>query len=288
MDLTETEIKRLLKHLGYHAVGSYEELDSTLFDVLFEPISNFAKISEIDEEYIERFAYSLSAEELIDVCNGDSLLSLICDSREFWINKIKRDFKADIEVLEDYTIDQLKDLYIESSLNNRILSVYLFLQKTIKVRRAGIIPMIKRGNYTFYGLGLDYGSGDINEFAGGRESRDNDMLETALREFNEETFDIFDVTREDIITQNNDVLFDYYSCIFFVEIENKNMLGLVDKFNNKVEELIRKGEKVENGYLFWVTEAQLKALLAIKRSISNFKYSVFFYYTIKILLTFKF
>lgn len=286
MEISEVELKSLLKNLGYSTTGSLKSLRETLLLALFESTIDFSELSEEDQETLERFALTLPAEELIGICDENNLP--FCQDKEFWIEKISREFKADISLLETYSAGELRDIYEEAISNEHVLSVFQFLKQNIKLKRGGIIPMIKRGGYTFYGLGLDQSSGDITEFAGGREGKDKDMLETALREFEEETFGIFNITREMVEEQNNDVLFDNYSCIFFVEIGNKNMMGIVDKFNNKVRELGRKKIKIENGLLFWVTEEQLRNLLAIQRPNPKIRPPVFFHYPTRRLLTYKF
>lgn len=213
---------------------------------------------------------------------------LALDEKQYWIEKITNEFKADLSLLDTYSVEELKDLYQHSISSKNILSVYHFLKRNIRLRRAGIIPIIKRNGHTFYGLGLDQSSGDINEFAGGREKEDKDMLETALREFHEETFGIFYIDRQMIEEQNNDVLFDDKSCIFFVTLESKNLTLYIDKFNHKVQEMKRNKIKIENGLLFWITEEQLKILLASQRPNPTQKYPIFFHYPTRKLLTLKF
>lgn len=58
------------------------------------------------------------------------------------------------------------------------------------IKRAGVIPYIKRQNNVFFLFGLDEGIASISDFGGTREKKDKDIIDTALREFREETFGI--------------------------------------------------------------------------------------------------
>lgn len=60
--------------------------------------------------------------------------------------------------------------------------------KDPRLRRAGIIPCIKFNRTTFFLLGTSEIHAYISDFGGTRESTDLDILETALREYHEETF----------------------------------------------------------------------------------------------------
>lgn len=258
------ELIDLLQDLGYSDLESSIDLLDILSSL------DLSELSEEDRQLIEDY-----------ISNSPS-------DKDFWIDKIITEFKSDISLLDTYSAEELKDIYQHAISDKSILSVYHFLKRDIRVKRAGIIPMIKRGGHTFYGLGLDQSSGDITEFAGGREGKDKDMLETALREFKEETFGIFNIDRKMVEEQNNDVLFDSYSCIFLVQIDDKNFMSLVDKFNLKIKEMKKNKIKIENGLLFWVTGDQLRTLLASKRPNPYLKYPIFFHYPTRKLLTLKF
>lgn len=58
------------------------------------------------------------------------------------------------------------------------------------IRRAGIIPFVKRNNTVIFIMGLDEAIASIADFGGTREIRDLDPFETALREFQEESFGV--------------------------------------------------------------------------------------------------
>jgi len=58
------------------------------------------------------------------------------------------------------------------------------------IKRAGVIPYIKKNNTVIFILGLDEAIASISDFGGTREAKDADPLETALREFQEESFGV--------------------------------------------------------------------------------------------------
>ena len=298
-DLTTSELKTLLRNLGYSNIGYPKLLENRLINALSNPISSFPNITTRTKDYLRRFGLSLTSEQLSNICGEETILSFICSDKVFWISKILREFKQDIATLETYPVNELREIYDEA-INNRdenflekIKNIHTsttltFLHRNLRLKRAGIVPMIRRNKYTFYGFGLDQSSGDINEFAGKREKIDSDMLEAALREFNEETLGVFNITRRLIEDQDSEVLFDSQSCLFFVEIEDKNMMKIVDEFNQKIKEMKKKRIKIENGLLFWITEEQLRALLAIQRPNRDTRFPVFFHYPSRRLLTYKF
>jgi hypothetical protein len=298
--LTYPELQKLAEDLGISSRGSDETLSRKIFTTIINPRFPLPEVTKALRKTLRRFALALTGEEIATLCKEETILSRICNDRHFWIQKILRDFKEDKKVLESYEdVEQLKEIYyvnagieeekeIEDIKDQYILPVSQFLKLKTYISRAGIIPIIKRGKYKFYGLGLDQGSGDITEFAGRKDPEDRDLLETALRELEEESLEVIPVTREMVEKQNNDVLFDFASCIFLVEINNKNMMDLVNEFNEKIQEKKKRREKIENGLLFWVTEGQLRSLLAIQRPDPDIKFPVFFHYRTRKLLTFKF
>ena len=58
------------------------------------------------------------------------------------------------------------------------------------IKRAGIIPFVKRNNTVMFIMGLDEAIASISDFGGTREVIDADPFETALREFKEESFGV--------------------------------------------------------------------------------------------------
>lgn len=66
--------------------------------------------------------------------------------------------------------------------------------------RAGIIPQVRQGNTVFYAFSLDNCVGAIGDFGGHIEPVDRDGLDTAIREYSEESLNVFGVfTRDDLM-----------------------------------------------------------------------------------------
>jgi len=88
----------------------------------------------------------------------------------------------------------------------------------VKPQRAGVIIYTVYGGATFFCMGLDSRTHDLTDFGGTvKYKTDTDSVNGALREFKEETLDIFEtVSPEDI--QNCPVLYDKDNMIIFVNM----------------------------------------------------------------------
>jgi len=74
------------------------------------------------------------------------------------------------------------------------------LEYLLSQKRAGIVPyrIDQKGQIRFI-WGIDTGSSDITDLGGRTESNDRDSLDTAIREFREESFGVFGrITRDQI------------------------------------------------------------------------------------------
>ncbi|CAH6418468.1 Hypothetical protein HVR_LOCUS167 [uncultured virus] len=80
-----------------------------------------------------------------------------------------------------------------------------------KYIRAGVIPFVQRGEIRFFGFGVENGVAAIGDFGGHYENKDRDLLDTAIREYNEEAFQVFgELNREMLqncyVLEGNDTL----------------------------------------------------------------------------------
>jgi hypothetical protein len=89
---------------------------------------------------------------------------------------------------------------------------------TVKPQRAGIILYTKINDVLYFGLGVDNITKEYTDFGGGisyKPHGDKNVIEGALREFNEETLNIFDLNYNDVqdclamYNTNNLVIFKY-------------------------------------------------------------------------------
>lgn len=89
----------------------------------------------------------------------------------------------------------------------------------VKPQRAGVIIYTVIDGATYFGLGLDAKTHDLTDFGGTIYYQyDPDVITGALREFQEETLEIFDpLTREDI--KQCPVIYDDSNLIIFVHLQ---------------------------------------------------------------------
>lgn len=132
--------------------------------------------------------------------------------------------------------------------------MYILITEFLKsphpgLKRGGIVPYTEQHLPSnrlvkLYCLGLDYISGDITEFSGKIDKmNDRDIIDTALREFQEETGNVFPpITREDLIAQNADVLYDNLALIVFVRVD-VDMMDIVDHYDNYIQKKIARFEE---------------------------------------------
>lgn len=80
---------------------------------------------------------------------------------------------------------------------------------SLNIPRAGIIPYTIVNGQIFIIFGLERGIGSISDFGGKKEANDRDLIDTALREFREETLNQFpEISREGLINLNPICLYD--------------------------------------------------------------------------------
>lgn len=101
--------------------------------------------------------------------------------------------------------------------------------------RAGFIPICFQGGMLFFGLAVDSRNNVLTDFGGHKENFDMDLLDTALREYKEESYEIFGTLSRDSV-QNFEVLegedtveillpvhepFYHYSSLFAETVKDK-------------------------------------------------------------------
>lgn len=117
----------------------------------------------------------------------------------------------------------------------------------VKPQRAGVIVYTVVNNAIYFGLGVDSKTHDLTDFGGGvLYDIDGNAIIGAMREFHEETLEIFDkITPEDI--KNCPVLYDEHNLIIFVHID-VNPDEVSKNFNIKYKAIVEENNrlKVEN------------------------------------------
>lgn len=129
--------------------------------------------------------------------------------------------------------------------------------KDPKYVRAGIIPFIEINGTKFYAFGLEPHIAAIGDFGGHKEDIDNDLLDSAIREYSEEGLDIFGkLNREQLL--ECEVLDGTNTFEILVPISNDHSLYYYTK---EFQKLVLGNYKHEVQNIIWLSSQQL--LLAI-------------------------
>lgn len=117
-------------------------------------------------------------------------------------------------------------------------------------KRAGIIPYIENNGVRFYAFGIENHIAAMCDFGGHIEDDDYDILDSAMREYHEESFSIFgDLTRENL--QNSFVINSNESIEILYKV-NGNMFDYVKKFHDKLTD---RNHEIQN--IVWLSRRQL-------------------------------
>jgi hypothetical protein len=134
---------------------------------------------------------------------------------------------------------------------------YIGLPKNLKKKvffRAGIIPYTVVENEKYFCLGRDRKSKDLTDFGGGNEPGDKDHLDTAIREFIEESLHIFQPPTRDDLEKSVCVCFKTM-IIFFVKV---NCCPLISK--KKFAEKSPVNNNNEMSEIVWLPEKNMLRL----------------------------
>ncbi len=138
-----------------------------------------------------------------------------------------------------------------------------------KFRRGGILPYTVIDGVRLYCFALDSSSADLTDFGGSRDTRDKDILETALREFKEESLGVFgNVTYEDLLdveaiyTRVNE---NRYAMMLLLPVKVRDLMEPVEEFSRRAARL----RDHENRALVWLTQEQVSRVLYLDHRIIN-------------------
>lgn len=107
----------------------------------------------------------------------------------------------------------------------------------VRPQRAGVIIYTVVEGATFFGLGLDSRTHDLTDFGGGVVYKtDQNVVRGALREFEEETLQIFQEIKPDDI-KKCPVIYDYDNLIIFIHLE-VDPNAVCSRFNKRYGEII--------------------------------------------------
>ncbi len=101
------------------------------------------------------------------------------------------------------------------------------------IKRAGIIVYTKIEEKIYFMLGIDEFSGDLTDFGGGIQHRDNGPINCALREYEEETIGTLHTLNEESLKDCNFISSNTMLIIFVpLKFDHKKVF---DKFNQKIK-----------------------------------------------------
>ena len=107
----------------------------------------------------------------------------------------------------------------------------------VKPQRAGVIIYTVVNGAIFFGLGLDSSTHDLTDFGGGvMYKTDKNAVRGALREFEEETLQIFEVITPDDV-KTCPVVYDSRNLIIFVHL-NLDPEAVCLRFNKRYEQVV--------------------------------------------------
>lgn len=117
------------------------------------------------------------------------------------------------------------------------------------LRRAGIILITRYKQSLWFGMGVDRRSGDLSDFGGMKNRKDTDIFETAIREFHEESLEVFGILKKDDLW-NCFSVYDKESLIIFVPLKTSPKKSISD-FKDRVK------HKDEMSGVIWVKQHAL-------------------------------
>jgi hypothetical protein len=135
----------------------------------------------------------------------------------------------------------------------------------VRPQRAGVILYTKLNNVIYFGMGIDYQSGEYTDFGGGisyKEGADENVIVGALREFAEETLGIFGYVNpkdvEDCLTlysNNNLIIFKQLPTTTVEDM--RTIVSLFEKEYQKVSQFTT--PEVAN--IVWLSQNDFKTLI---------------------------
>lgn len=124
-----------------------------------------------------------------------------------------------------------------------------------KWKRAGIIPYIEKNGVKFYAFGVENAVAAICDFGGHREASDGDALDTAIREYREESLAVFGpMSREQL--QDCTVIEGYGTLEILVPVSGE-LFSYTEAFHN----LLGNNAKHEVQNIIWLSRTQLLVVI---------------------------
>jgi hypothetical protein len=124
-----------------------------------------------------------------------------------------------------------------------------------KYIRAGIIPYVEQNGIRFYGFSIDNEIAQLGDFGGHREIIDRDVLDTAIREYEEESLNLFGVLNRD----------DLQDCVILDGVDTIEILvpvsGFFYQYTNRFRQMITGDTRHEAQNVVWLTRKQVLKII---------------------------
>lgn len=121
--------------------------------------------------------------------------------------------------------------------------------------RSGIIPINNVNGTLFFAFGVDTSTGKLTDFGGHREYQDYDLLDTALREYREESYETFGLLDRETI-KNLHIIIGYDTFDILLPIN-----GDLDIYRETFSQRVLKDPEPEISNIVWLSRRQLLRLL---------------------------
>jgi len=135
----------------------------------------------------------------------------------------------------------------------------------LKPQRAGVILYTKINNVFYFGLGVDEATKEYTDFGGGISYKlgyDKNVIDGALREFNEETLNIFGfLSYYDV--QDCLALYNTNILVIFKYV-NQNIDVIKNRFLETYNHYIESGYKPEVCDIVWLTQNEFKNQIMVR------------------------
>lgn len=125
-----------------------------------------------------------------------------------------------------------------------------------KYKRAAIVPFFVDNDELYYIFAIDSRTGELSDFGGKRSERERNWFDTALREFNEESYYSFNLKKSKIKSSN--VVFDGYCVYTFVKLDID-----MTSFERKRRNIVKYYNTFISTYMF--NQLETSDIVAIKQ-----------------------
>lgn len=131
--------------------------------------------------------------------------------------------------------------------------------------RTGIILYYKKDNVINFIFGVDKKYGELTDFGGTNDDPLEDFIHSSIRELNEESMGIFNLTEKYELFKNSSVaVYDDSMIILFQEISLDNEIELIHNYKKIYNDGVLRGlppSELENSFVIWIEHNKFKDLL---------------------------